>query len=190
MFHDVDTRQQQVVYEDRSLTVETVPLEHRMPCCGYLFREKPTLPHIRRDVLDAYHIPVSQINNIKAGADWVSEDGERVSNSLLVEPADPPRSYAYCSDTRYIPNLASRIKGVSVLYHESTYTEEYVALAEKYMHSTAQQAAMVARDAEAGKLVLGHYSSRCEDEKILLDEAKQIFPDSMLANEGLTIDVE
>lgn len=190
VFHDVDTRQQQVVYEDRSLTVETVPLEHRMPCCGYLFREKPTLPHIRRDVLDAYHIPVSQINNIKAGADWVSEDGERVSNSLLVEPADPPRSYAYCSDTRYIPNLASRIKGVSVLYHESTYTEEYVALAEKYMHSTAQQAAMVARDAEAGKLVLGHYSSRCEDEKILLDEAKQIFPDSMLANEGLTIDVE
>ena len=113
-----------------------------------------------------------------------------MSNSLLVEPADPPRSYAYCSDTRYIPNLASRIKGVSVLYHESTYTEEYVALAEKYMHSTAQQAAMVARDAEAGKLVLGHYSSRCEDEKILLDEAKQIFPDSMLANEGLTIDVE
>lgn len=190
VFHDVDTRQQQVVYEDRSLTVETVPLEHRMPCCGYLFREKPTLPHIRRDVLDAYHIPVSQINNIKAGADWVSEDGERVSNSLLVEPADPPRSYAYCSDTRYIPNLASRIKAVSVLYHESTYTEEYVALAEKYMHSTAQQAAMVARDAEAGKLVLGHYSSRCEDEKILLDEAKQIFPDSMLANEGLTIDVE
>lgn len=190
VFHDVDTRQQQVVYEDRSLTVETVPLEHRMPCCGYLFREKPTLPHIRRDVLDAYHIPVSQINNIKAGADWVSEDGERVSNSLLVEPADPPRSYAYCSDTRYIPNLASRIKGVSVLYHESTYTEEYVALAEKYMHSTAQQAAMVARDAEAGKLVLGHYSSRCEDEKILLDEAKQIFPDSILANEGLTIDVE
>ena len=190
VFHDVDTRQQQVVYEDHSLTVETVPLEHRMPCCGYLFREKPTLPHIRRDVLDAYHIPVSQINNIKAGADWVSEDGERVSNSLLVEPADPPRSYAYCSDTRYIPNLASRIKGVSVLYHESTYTEEYVALAEKYMHSTAQQAAMVARDAEAGKLVLGHYSSRCEDEKILLDEAKQIFPDSMLANEGLTIDVE
>lgn len=190
VFHDVDTRQQQVVYEDRSLTVETVPLEHRMPCCGYLFREKPTLPHIRRDVLDACHIPVSQINNIKAGADWVSEDGERVSNSLLVETADPPRSYAYCSDTRYIPNLASRIKGVSVLYHESTYTEEYVALAEKYMHSTAQQAAMVARDAEAGKLVLGHYSSRCEDEKILLDEAKQIFPDSMLANEGLTIDVE
>lgn len=190
VFHDVDTRQQQVVYEDRSLTVETVPLEHRMPCCGYLFREKQTLPHIRRDVLDAYHIPVSQINNIKAGADWVSEDGEQVNNSLLVEPADPPRSYAYCSDTRYMPNLASRIKGVSALYHESTYTEEYVALAEKYMHSTAQQAAMVARDAEAGKLVLGHYSSRCEDEKILLNEAKQIFTNSMLANEGLTIDVE
>lgn len=189
VFHDVDTRCRQVVYEDRSLTVETLPLEHRTPCCGYLFREKPTLPHIRRDVLDAYHIPVSQINSIKAGADGVGEDGERVSHSLLVTPADPPRSYAYCSDTRYLPALGRQLRGVSTLYHESTYSEEYKALAEKYMHSTAREAALTARDAEVHRLVLGHYSSRCEDEHVLLDEARAIFPDTVLADEGQTIEV-
>ena len=163
-FHAVDTSQQQVIYEDRSLTVESIPLEHRMPCCGYLFREKPSMPHIRRDMIDFYQIPTSQINNIKAGADWKTPDGEVVKNERLVEPADPTRSYAYCSDTRYIPTLPSRIKGVSTLYHESTYGEDNLLMAQKYYHSTARQAALVAREAGVGQLLLGHYSSRYEDE--------------------------
>ena len=102
VFHVVDTLQQKVIYEDRSLTVESIPLEHRVPCCGFLFREKPSLPHIRRDMIDAYEIPISQINNIKNGADWVTAEGDVVPNSRLTKPADAPRSYAYCSDTRYI----------------------------------------------------------------------------------------
>ena len=159
-FHAVDTSQQQVIYEDRSLTVESIPLEHRMPCCGYLFREKPSMPHIRRDMIDFYQISTSQINNIKAGADWTTPDGEVVKNERLVEPADPTRSYAYCSDTRYIPTLPSRIKGVSTLYHESTYGEDNLLMAQKYYHSTARQAALVAREAGVGQLLLGHYSSR------------------------------
>ena len=188
-FHPVDTTKQQTVYEDRSLTVETIPLEHRMPCCGYLFREKPSLPHIRRDMIDFYQIPVSQINNIKAGADWTTADGEVVANCRLVEPADPTRSYAYCSDTRYIPTLHQRLKGVSTLYHESTYGEDNLLRAEKYYHSTARQAALVARDAGVGQLLLGHYSSRYDDEQVLLDEARKVFPNSRLTDENTVFDV-
>lgn len=188
-FHAVDTRKQQVVYEDRSLTVESIPLEHRMPCCGYLFKEKASLPHIRRDMIDFYQIPVSQINNIKAGSDWITAEGETVSNSKLVEAADQPRSYAYCSDTRYIPTLHERIRGVTALYHESTYGEDNLLMAEKYYHSTARQAALVARDAGAGKLLLGHYSSRYEDENVLLNEAKQVFENSFLCDEQMVFEL-
>ena len=188
-FHAVDTSQQQVIYEDRSLTVESIPLEHRMPCCGYLFREKPSMPHIRRDMIDFYQIPTSQINNIKAGADWTTPDGEVVKNERLVEPADPTRSYAYCSDTRYIPTLPSRIKGVSTLYHESTYGEDNLLMAQKYYHSTARQAALVAREAGVGQLLLGHYSSRYEDEQVLLREAREVFENTHLTDENAVFDV-
>ena len=188
-FHAVDTSQQQVIYEDRSLTVESIPLEHRMPCCGYLFREKPSMPHIRRDMIDFYQIPTSQINNIKAGADWTTPDGEVVKNERLVEPADPTRSYAYCSDTRYIPTLPSRIKGVSTLYHESTYGEDNLLMAQKYYHSTARQAALVAREAGVRQLLLGHYSSRYEDEQVLLREAREVFENTHLTDENAVFDV-
>jgi ribonuclease Z len=182
-FHPIDTSCQQVIYEDRSLTVETIPLSHRMPTCGFLFREKPSLPHIRREMVDFYHIPTSQIQNIKNGADWTTEDGELIPHSRLVLPADAPRSYAYCSDTRYLPDLHLQLQGVSTLYHESTYGEDNLAMAEKYYHSTARQAATVARDAGVGQLILGHYSSRYDDEQVLLSEARQVFPNARLANE-------
>lgn len=189
VFHAVDTTERVVVYEDRSLIVETIPLEHRVPCCGFIFREKPALPHIRRDMIDFYNIPISQINNIKAGAGWTTPDGNFVPHERLTVPADAPRSYAYCSDTRYLPHLHELIKGVSTLYHESTYAEDNVEKARIYHHSTAAQAAMVARDANVGKLLLGHYSSRYRDESVLLDEAKAIFPNSYLTNEKLVFDV-
>lgn len=189
-FVPVDTTTKQVVYEDKSLTIETIPLNHRLPCCGYLFREKPTLPHIRRDMIDYYEIPISQINNIKNGASWTSPDGEIIPNERLVEPADPARSYAYCSDTKYMPKLYEDVEGVNVLYHESTYTSENEDRAKLYYHSTAKQAASVARDAKVGKLLLGHYSARYNNEDVLLDEAKSVFNNSFLTKEGLTFDVE
>ena len=188
-FHAVDTRLQQVIYEDRSLTVESIPLDHRMPCSGYQFREKPLLPHIRRDMIEMYNIPVSQINNIKAGQGFTLEDGTEIPHERLVTPADPPRSYAYCSDTRYMPTLHEMVRGVSTLYHESTYANDKITGAEKYYHSTAQQAAMVARDAQVGKLLLGHYSARYADETILLEEAKEIFKNTYLTNENMFFDI-
>ena len=189
-FHAVDTTKQQVIYEDRSLTVESIPLKHRLPTCGFLFREKPTLPHIRRDMIDFYRIPVSQINNIKNGASWTDEEGRLIPNERLTMPADKPRSYAYCSDTSYLPALHERIAGVSCLYHESTYTTADADRAEMYFHSTAAQAAQVARDANAGRLLLGHYSSKYDDERQLLKEAQEVFAQSQLTNEGMTIDLK
>lgn len=184
-FVPVDTTQSKVVYEDHSVTVETVPLQHRVPCCGYIFREKPTLPHIRRDMIDYYGIPTSQINNIKNGADWTNEDGEVIPNARLVEPADAPRSYAYCSDTRFMPDLWEKVAGVTVLYHESTYASENEDRAKLYYHSTARQAATVAKAAGVGKLLLGHYSARYNDEEVLLKEAKEVFADALLTQEGM-----
>lgn len=147
VFHPIDTTQEQVIYEDRSLTVTTIPLQHRIPCCGFLFREKPT------------------------------------------RKPTPLRSYAYCSDTRYMEDLHQRIEGVSTLYHESTYADDNQALAEKYNHSTAREAAQVARDAHARQLLLGHYSSRYEDENVLLNEAKEVFDNTFLAQENAVFDV-
>ena len=187
VFHGLDTTQSKMIYEDRGLTVTTIPLQHRVPTCGFLFREKPKLPHVNRAMIDFYHVPVSQINNIKAGQDWVSPAGDVIPHEQLTTPADPTRAYAYCSDTRYIPTLHTLLQGVDVLYHESTYAEDYAAHAKKYWHSTAKEAAMVARDARVGRLLLGHYSSRYEDEHVLLNEAKTVFEQSMLSDEGLVV---
>lgn len=188
-FHPVDTTRQQVIYEDRSLTVESIPLDHRVSCCGFLFREKQSRPHIRRDVADFYGVPVSQYDNIKAGADWTTPDGEVVANSRLTSPAEPARAYAYCSDTHYMPHLHQQLQGVTTLYHESTYGEDNLLLADKYCHSTARQAALVARDAGARQLLLGHYSSRYEDENVLLEEARKVFPNSFLSDDLTVFDV-
>lgn len=189
VFHDVDTNAKNIIYEDRSLTVETVPLSHRVPCCGFIFREKQTLPHILRDMTDYYKVPVSQFNNIKNGADWVDEEGNVIPYTRLTTPSEPARSYAYCSDTKYLPMLHECLKDVCVLYHESTYSKEDEDMAKMYFHSTAAQAAQVASDANVGKLVLGHYSARYEDENRLLEEAKNIFPNAVLSDEGLIFDV-
>ena len=189
VFHPIDTTAHKVVYEDRSIEVLSVPLEHRVPCCGYLIREKATLPHIRPDVMAAYEIPRSQLMNIKNGADWTMPDGEVIPNARLVRPADPPRSYAYISDTRYLPGLKDLIRGVNTLYHESTYGDDRLLQSEKYCHSTARQAAMIARDAEVGRLLLGHYSSRYDDEQVLFSQAKEEFDNVFLTNEMDIFDV-
>lgn len=182
-FHGIDTTVSSVIYSDKSLDVTTVPLNHRVGCCGFIFREKPTLPHIRRDVTDFYGVPLHQFNNIKNGADWILPDGTVVPNSRLTSPADKPRAYAYCSDTKYIPDLYKHLTGVDLLYHEATYCDADSKRAELYYHSTARQAAQTAKDAGAGKLILGHFSARYQDEETLLNEAREVFGNTFLADE-------
>lgn len=189
IFHPVDVHQHALVYEDRSITVHSIPLQHRLPTCGYLFREKPGLPHIRREMIDAFNIPISQINNIKAGASWTTEDGTIIPHERLTTPANPPRSYAYCSDTVYLPHLKDVLNGVTLLYHEATYMHERAPRAEQTRHSTALQAAMQARDAKVEQLCIGHFSASLKDENALLREAQSVFPNTILANEGLVVSI-
>ena len=189
IFHPLDTTKYEVIYEDRSCTVYTLPLDHRIPCCGFLFKEKPTLPHILREMIDFYHIPISEINNIKNGADWILPDGQVIPNSRLTQPASPPRSYAYCSDTAYKPDLKQYLEGVTLLYHEATFGEDRIDRARYTHHSTARQAATLARDAHVGKLLIGHYSAHYYDESVLLKEAQEVFPNTVAAKEKMRISV-
>lgn len=191
-FHPIDTTRQEVIYEDRSLTVETIPLHHRMPCAGFLFKEKSGERHINPEMLHFHNVPRSQINNLRAGLDWVNEEGETISNDVLTTPPDPCRAYAYCSDTSYLPHLGQLLRELTpqhrlTLYHESTYGEDMHDKAEKYLHSTAREAALTAKAAEAQQLLLGHYSQRYMDEKILLKEAQEVFPHSSLTDEGMVV---
>ena len=188
-FHGIDTTVPNVVYEDKSIIVKSVPLNHRIACCGFVFCEKPTLPHIRRDMIDFYNIPECYRNNIKRGDDWITPEGEVIPNSRLTEPADAPRSYAYCSDTKYIPDLYKHLTNVDTLYHEATYCDENADRAALYYHSTAKQAATVARDAKVKKLILGHFSARYNDEDAILQEARSVFPNTFLANEMAIFDM-
>lgn len=187
IFHPIDTHQFQPIYEDRSVTVYSIPLKHRIRCCGYLFKEKPLLPHIRREAIERYQIPVSQINNIKAGADFITAEGNVIPNHELVIEREAPRSYAYCSDTMFQPDIAPLIEGVTLLYHEATFADSEEKLCSRVYHSTARQAAQIAQLAHAQQLVIGHFSSRYDDENVLLHEAQSVFPNTRLACENLTI---
>ena len=186
-FHSIDARKHCVILEDNSITVETLPLNHRMPCCGFLFKEKPKRRHLIGDIANFYNIPTYQRQNIKDGADFITPEGEIIPNSRLTKDADPSRSYAYCSDTRPCPDICEHLKGVDLLYHEATFAESEKERAKITYHSTAREAAEIAQKAEVKRLLLGHYSSRYDDEEQLLNEACEIFPESICANEGMVV---
>lgn len=189
VFHAVDTHAAAIVYEDRSVTITALPLRHRVPTVGYLFREHPTLPHIRPEAIVQYGIPVWQINSIKAGANFTTTEGTIIPHTALTTPSAAVRAYAYVSDTEFKPSLAEQLSGVDLLYHEATFAETEAALCTRVHHSTATQAARIASLAGAKRLALGHFSVRYEDESVLLDEAQAVFPNTVLANEGLRLDV-
>ena len=188
-FHPVDTKEYKIIYQDRSVEIYSIPLAHRIPCCGFQICEKPRRPHIRRDMIDAFGIPISQIDNIKSGASWTTEDGTFIPNEKLTTPAEPPRSYTYCSDTAFKPDIIPYIKDTDLLFHEATYSHSMEFRANQTQHSTSTHAAQIAREANAKKLCIGHFSARIQNEDELLNEARAVFQDTILANEGLVINV-
>lgn len=189
-FHALpESNESALIFEDRSVQVWTIPLLHRVPCCGFLFKEKPTLPHIRRDMIDYLDIPHYAINTIKQGAGYTTPDGRTYTHEQLTLPAAPARTYAYCSDTCYRPQNIPLLRGADLLYHEATFGSECLPRAIETRHSTAAQAAAMARDAEVKQLVIGHFSSRYDDETPLLLEAQKVFPHTVLAQEELTLNV-
>lgn len=180
-----------IIYEDDGIEVTTVPLRHRVPAVGFLFREKPKPRHIDPYALERNNVPVCMANKLRAGEDYTAPDGSIILNELLTHAPSPSVSYAYISDTMVSPDIVKALSGVDWLYHESTYDKSLEAVARDRYHSTAEQAAQTAVAAGAKHLILGHYSSRYgTGEQILLDEAKNIFPDTILANEGMVVELD
>lgn len=189
-FNAIDSKQPKIIYEDDSVSVETIPLKHRIPSTGFLFREKPKLPNIKKELIEKYSIPLSEIVKIKQGADFITNDGQRIKHSELTYVSSPPRSYAYCSDTKFFDKLADTVKGVDMLYHEATFGNDLAKMAKQTSHSTAEQAATIAKLANAKKLIIGHFSSRYKDANVLVAEAQGIFPETYEAQEGAVFKIE
>jgi ribonuclease Z len=187
-FQEFDTSQHKLIYADRSVEVYSIPLKHRVPCSGFLFKEKPGDRHLIRDMIDFYQIPISQRNLIKKGADFISEEGKTIPNHLLTTDPDKTISYAYCSDTAYCEEIVPIISKVDLLYHEATFANAEVLRAQKTMHSTAEQAANIARLAEVKQLVIGHLSARYKNQDAVLKEAQAVFKDTTLARDGQVIE--
>lgn len=188
-YNFIDPHKHALVFEDRSVSVYTIPLRHRIPTCGFLFEEKPSEAHIIREMIDFYQVPVRAIKDIKRGEDFITAEGEVIPNSRLTRPATPPRRYAYCSDTAYNPAMVPIIEHVDLLYHEATFGEDEIARARDTNHSTAAEAAKIALQAKAKRLVIGHYSARYENPEVLKEEADRVYPNTILGSEGMIIPV-
>ena len=186
IFHDINPRKHELIYEDRSIMVYTIPLKHRVPCCGFLFEEKQRDKHIIRQMIDYYQIPTWRILKIKQGEDFITEEGEIIPNDQLTIPAEAPIRFAYCSDTAYSEKIIPIIEGVDCLFHEATFLEEEMNRSNQTEHSTARQAGEIALKANVKKLIIGHFSARYNNQKELLDEAKAVFENTVLG-EDLTI---
>ncbi|MDE6248530.1 MAG: ribonuclease Z [Paramuribaculum sp.] len=183
------TPDNRVILDTGAISVRTFPLYHRIPCTGFIFQEAPKPRHLKGDMLEFFKVPIAQRNLIKYGADYVTPDGEVIANDRLTTPAAPSRSYAYCSDTMYDPRVVEAVRGVTTLFHEATYDDSLAATARERGHSTALQAAKAALEAQAQRLVIGHYSKRYPTPEVLLEEARTVFPNTVAANEGMSLDL-
>ncbi len=186
IFCNYHPRKSEVIYEDRTITVTTIPLKHRVPCCGFLFAEKPKERHIIKEKIDEYQIPLAAIPALKAGEDYTLEDGTLIPNEKLTTAPTPPFKYAYCSDTAYNEKILPLIQGVDVLYHEATFLKDKEYRAKETQHSTAEQAAQIALKANVKNLMIGHFSARILDQNLSLQEAQTIFPNTLIAQERKT----
>lgn len=183
-FHPLDSTKSEILYEDEMILVRSIPLEHRIPTSGFLFREKPRDMKIKKEILEKVIIPVDAFDSIKKGNDFTDENGRFFKNSELANEGSPSVSYAYCSDTGYTDTYLSIIRGVDMLYHEATFLKDKEKNAREKFHCTASDAANTALKAGVKKLIIGHYSARYDDLTPLLDEAKGIFNNTVLAEEG------
>ncbi|MDR0536966.1 MAG: ribonuclease Z [Tannerellaceae bacterium] len=188
-FKAIDAEKHELIVEDNVVSVYSIPLKHRIPTCGFLFVEKTGYNHLLRDKADFYGIPMNMYFSIKKGADFVLPDGTVIPNRELTVPPAPARKYAYCSDTAFYPELAQMIEGAELLFHEATYAHADIERAVNTYHSTAVQAAEMAVMANVKKLVIGHFSSRYSNDRFLGKEAMAVFPNTVVADEGMKIDV-
>lgn len=181
VYHELESKKSEKIYEDHRVEVFTIPLNHRIYCNGYLFREKPKERHLNMAEISKYpEIETCDYHNLKLGKDFVLSDGYILKNEVLTTPPPKPVSYAFCSDTRYWEEVVSVIENVDVLYHEATFLHDLKEMADYTGHTTALEAARIARKANVGKLILGHFSNRYGDVTVFTDEAREIFPNTFL----------
>jgi len=190
VFHPLDFKKPRQIFIDKQVEVISFPVKHSISTCGFLFRELPKLPNMKRDMIETFQIPLAKIREIKAGADFTTSDGEIISNERLTTPPPKPRSYAFCTDTAFHLPIIEAIKNVDLLYHEATFLESLRPLAEKTMHSTAIDAANIARLSNAGKLLIGHFSARFKNLQPFETEARTVFENTEIAREGKTYSVK
>lgn len=183
-FHELTSVKPEILFEDEKLSVSTIPLKHRIYTNGFLFKEKLGERTLNIDAVKKYGIDTCYFQNIKNGKDAPTPKGEMIANSLLTSDPPTPKSYAFCSDTAFNEAIADTIKSVQVLYHEATFLEKHKSLATKTGHSTALQAANIAKLAGAGTLILGHYSTRYDNLELFREEAQQVFNNVELADDG------
>ena len=181
VFHELSSKKSEKVFEDNRVEVFTIPLDHRIYCNGYLFKEKPKERHLNMQEISKYpEIEICDYHNLKRGKDIQLSDGYILKNENLTKPAEPSVSYAFCSDTRYLESIIPIIKNVDVLYHEATFLHDLNKMADYTGHTTALEAAKIARKANVKKLILGHFSNRYHDLSVFLNEACEIFPETHL----------
>lgn len=181
VYHELESKKSEKIYEDHRVEVFTIPLNHRIYCNGYLFREKPKERHLNMAEISKYpKIETCDYHNLKLGKDFVLSDGYILKNEVLTTPPSKPVSYAFCSDTRYWEEVVAVIENVDVLYHEATFLHDLKEMADYTGHTTALEAARIARKANVGKLILGHFSNRYGDVTVFTDEAREIFPNTFL----------
>ena len=188
-WHEVKTTEHCIVFENNTLEVWSVPLRHSIPTAGYHFKEKEPKLNVDKFKIAKYNLSISQIVAAKRGEDIVLSTGEVIPNAELTYIPFKPRSYAYLSDTNYSAKAAERVKGVDLLYHETTYAQSEEMWAKGRGHSTTFDAAKVALKAEAKRLIIGHFSSRYKDHELLRDECRTIFENTDIATEGDTFTI-
>ena len=181
IYHELSGKTSEKIYEDNRVEVYTIPLDHRIYCNGYLFKEKPKERHLNMQEISKYsEIETCDYHNLKLGKDFILSDGYVLKIYVLTNEPTKSVSYAFCSDTRYIENVVPIIENVDVLYHESTFLHDLKEMADYTGHTTALEAARIARKANVGKLILGHFSNRYGDLSVFTDEAREVFPNSFL----------
>ena len=188
-FHPTQTETKQTLFEDKTVVLESFPVRHRIPTTGFILREKPKEPGVKREWVRQHNLVPSEILALKRGEDVIRPGGATLAFAEACHPVPAPRSYAFAADTKYWTAVAEFVKGADLLYHEATFDEAMKARAEKTFHSTATQAAKVARDAEVGQLIIGHVSARYESAELHLEQAREVFPNVVAASDGQVIPV-
>ncbi|SHI43770.1 RNAse Z [Arenibacter nanhaiticus] len=189
LFHELTSSDSELIFEDDTVSVSTIPLQHRVYTNGFLFKEKPGLRQLNVAAAEKYRIDRCYYQNIKNGKDIRLDDNKLVPNAELTFDPPKPKSYAFCSDTAYTTSIVPLIKDVDVLYHEATFLETEKDLAPKTKHATAKEAASIAKAANVGKLILGHFSTRYKSIELFKEEAETIFSNVALADDGKEFDL-